>query len=328
MKPCSILTIGNFDGVHLGHRHIIEHLIQFASSSAYREQFFEKHQELIPHYRLDMQTNPVSCLLTFKPHPASVLGNKFYIPLMTYEKRLGVLNAFPLHNVEELPFTKEFAAKTSEEFCEFLTGQYNITMLFIGHDFKIGRDRAGKEKLAELGKQYGFAVYAHAPVLLENKEIISSTKIREALLSADIKKANAMLGYAYHLSGTVQHGFNRGGKLLGFPTANLLEDTLIVPKNGVYATKVKILDPRFTKNVQNPEFFGMTNIGYNPTFNNDCRSIETFIFDFDADIYDCEIEISFYDFLRNEKKFNSAEELIRQLTEDKQNIQTILTAKR
>ncbi len=328
MKPCSILTIGNFDGVHLGHRHIIEHLIQFASSSAYREQFFEKHQELIPHYRLDMQTNPVSCLLTFKPHPASVLGNKFYIPLMTYEKRLGVLNAFPLHNVEELPFTKEFAAKTSEEFCEFLTGQYNITMLFIGHDFKIGRDRAGKEKLAELGKQYGFAVYAHAPVLLENKEIISSTKIREALLSADIKKANAMRGYAYHLAGTVQHGFNRGGKLLGFPTANLLEDTLIVPKNGVYATKVKILDPRFTKNVQNPEFFGMTNIGYNPTFNNDCRSIETFIFDFDADIYDCEIEISFYDFLRNEKKFNSAEELIRQLTEDKQNIQTILTAKR
>ena len=103
---------------------------------------------------------------------------------------------------------------------------------------------------------------------------------------------------------------------------------LIVPKNGVYATKVKILDPRFTENMQSPEFFGMTNIGYNPTFNNDCRSIETFIFDFDADIYDCEIEISFYDFLRNEKKFNSAEELIRQLTEDKQNIQTILTANR
>ncbi len=143
-----------------------------------------------------------------------------------------------------------------------------------------------------------------------------------------------MLGYAYHLSGTVQHGFNRGGKLLGFPTANLLEDTLIVPKNGVYATKVKILDPRFTENMQSPEFFGMTNIGYNPTFNNDCRSIETFIFDFDADIYGIHYflfllrHISFYDFLRNEKKFNSAEELIRQLTEDKQNIQTILTANR
>lgn len=327
MKPCSILTIGNFDGVHIGHSHIINHLIKFASSPAYRKEFFEDNPLLREQYHLDLRTNPATCLLTFHPHPASVLGNKFYIPLMTHEKRLQTLKNFPLHTVEELPFTKEFSQKSSAEFCEFLVKKYNVAMLFIGHDFKIGHDRAGREKLTEHGKKLGFAVYAHAPVRLENDEIISSTKIRENLLAGNIQKANAMLGYAYTLSGTVQHGFNRGGKLLGFPTANLLEETLIVPKNGVYATKVKVFDSRFMKNKQAQIFYGMTNIGFNPTFNNNARSIETFIFDFDANIYDSEIEISFYDLLREEKKFNSLDELISQLTEDKQKAQELLTLK-
>lgn len=325
MKPCSIITIGNFDGVHSGHTHIINHLIKFSSSCAYRKEFFAQNKELAPQYHLDLQTNPASCLLTFTPHPASVLGNKFYIPLMTHEKRFQTLKNFPLHTVEILNFTKEFSRKSSEEFCEFLAKEYNAAMLFIGHDFKIGHDRAGKEKLAEHGKKFGFAVYAHEPVRLENEEIISSTQIREALLSGNIHKANAMLGYAYTLSGTVQHGFKRGGKLLGFPTANLLEETLIVPKNGVYATMVKIFDSRFTKNKQPEIFCGMTNIGFNPTFNNNARSIETFIFDFDADIYDTEIEISFHHLLREEKKFNSLAELTAQLTKDKQNAQKLLT---
>lgn len=328
MKPCSILTIGNFDGVHIGHAHIINHLIKFASSPYYRKEFFEDNPALSPHYHLDLQTNPASCLLTFTPHPASVLGNKFYIPLMTHEKRLQTLKNFPLHRVEELPFTKEFSQKSSEEFCEFLVRKYNAAMLFIGHDFKIGHDRAGKEKLIEHGKKLGFAVYAHEPVRLETDEIISSTKIRETLLAGNIQKANAMLGYAYTLSGTVQHGFNRGGKLLGFPTANLLEETLIVPKNGVYATKIKIFDPRFMKDKQAQIFYGMTNIGCNPTFNNNARSIETFIFDFDADIYDKEIEISFYALLREEKKFNSIDELAAQLAKDKQSAQKHLTGQR
>lgn len=322
-NPCSIVTIGNFDGVHLGHRHIIEHLIKFSSSCAYREQFFQEHPDLLKQYRLDLNTNPASCLITFKPHPASVLGNKFFIPLMTYEKRLATLKSFNLHTVEEIPFNKEFANKSSEEFCECLSKKFKTAMLFIGHDLKVGHDRAGKEKLIELGKKFGFAVYAHEAVKLKNStEIISSTKIREALLSADIPKANDMLGYAYSLSGTVRHGFDRGGKLLGFPTANLLEDTLVVPKNGVYATKAKILDPRFPR-----EFHAMTNIGYNPTFNGAVRSIETFIIDFNADIYDCEIEISFYRFLREEQKFNSLPELIGQLTADVHHAQEALTGK-
>jgi riboflavin kinase/FMN adenylyltransferase len=327
MKPCSILTIGNFDGVHVGHSHIINHLIKFASSSSYREEFFEDNPALRKHYHLDLQTNPASGLLTFNPHPASVLGNKFYIPLMPHEKRLQTLKNFPLHRVEELPFTKEFSQKSSEEFCEFLVKKYNIAMLFIGHDFKIGHDRAEREKLIEHGKKLGFAVYAHEPVRLDTGEVISSTQIRENLLAGNIQKANSMLGYAYTLSGTVQHGFNRGGKLLGFPTANLLEKTLIVPKNGVYATKVKIFDSRFVKNKQAQVFHGMTNIGYNPTFNNNARSIETCIFDFDADIYEKDIEISFYHLLREERKFNSINELKEQLTEDKYYAQKLLTGK-
>lgn len=327
MKPCSILTIGNFDGVHVGHSHIINHLIKFASSSSYREEFFEDNPALRKHYHLDLQTNPASGLLTFNPHPASVLGNKFYIPLMPHEKRLQTLKIFPLHRVEELPFTKEFSQKSSEEFCEFLVKKYNIAMLFIGHDFKIGHDRAEREKLIEHGKKLGFAVYAHEPVRLDTGEVISSTQIRENLLAGNIQKANSMLGYAYTLSGTVQHGFNRGGKLLGFPTANLLEKTLIVPKNGVYATKVKIFDSRFVKNKQAQVFHGMTNIGYNPTFNNNARSIETCIFDFDADIYEKDIEISFYHLLREEKKFNSINELKEQITEDKYYAQKLLTGK-
>lgn len=322
-SPCSIITIGNFDGVHVGHRHIISHLIKFSSSPAYRRQFFREHPELLKQYRLDLDSNPASCLITFRPHPAAVLGNKFFIPLMTYEKRLATLKSFGLHTVEEMPFTKDFANKSSGEFCEYLAKKYKAAMLFIGHDLKIGHDRAGKEKLMELGKKFGFAVYAHNAVTQENSsEIISSTKIREALLSADIPKANAMLGYAYSLSGTVRHGFKRGGKLLGFPTANLLEDTLVVPKNGVYATKARIFDPRFPQ-----EFHAMTNIGYNPTFNGEARSIETYIFDFDADIYDCEIEISFYRFLREEQKFSALPELIRQLTADVRHAQEVLTGK-
>ena len=139
MKPCSIITIGNFDGVHVGHTHIINHLAKFASSYAYRKEFFAENKELAPQYHLDLQINPASCLLTFTPHPASVLGNKFYIPLMTHEKRLQTLKSFPLHNVETLPFTKEFSRKSSAEFCEFLVKEYNVAMLFIGHDFKIGQ---------------------------------------------------------------------------------------------------------------------------------------------------------------------------------------------
>lgn len=322
-SPCSIVTIGNFDGVHLGHRHIIDNLIKFANSSSYRKEFFAANQEIFPQYRLDPETNPAPCLITFKPHPAAVLGNKFYIPLMTYEKRLNVLQSFDLHTVDEMPFTKEFSNKSSEEFCQYLVKKYNMAMLFIGHDLKIGHDRAGRDKLTELGKKYGFAVYAHKPVLENGSdEIISSTKIREALLAGDISKANRMLGYAYSLSGTVRHGFKRGGKLLGFPTANLLEDTLIVPKNGVYATKAKIFDFRFPS-----EFHAMTNIGFNPTFNGEARSIETFIINFDADIYDCEIEISFYEFLREEQKFSQLNELIEQLNADVRSAQKALTGK-
>lgn len=324
-NPCSIITIGNFDGVHLGHRYIIEHLKKFASSFAYRKQFFEENPELLKNYRLSLDANPASCLITFKPHPAEVLGNKFFIPLMTYEKRLETLKNFNLHCVEEIPFTKDFANKSAEEFCAYLVKKYKLAMLFIGHDLKLGHDRAGKEKLQELGKKMGFAVYSHDALTQENNsanEIVSSTKIREALLSADIPKANAMLGHAYSLSGKVRHGFNRGGKLLGFPTANLLEDTLVVPKNGVYATKARIFDPRFPQ-----EFHAMTNIGYNPTFNGKARSIETFIIDFDADIYDCDIEISFYQFLREEKKFNSLQELTDQLTADVHHAQKVLTGK-
>ena len=189
MKPCSIITIGNFDGVHVGHTHIINHLAKFASSYAYRKEFFAENKELAPQYHLDLQINPASCLLTFTPHPASVLGNKFYIPLMTHEKGLKKRN-----NVETLPFTKEFSRKSSAEFCEFLVKEYNVAMLFIGHDFKIGHDRAGKEELTEHGKKYGFAVYAHEPVRLESGEIISSTQIREALLAGNIRKAMPLFG--------------------------------------------------------------------------------------------------------------------------------------
>lgn len=325
-SPCSIVTIGNFDGVHLGHRYIIEHLKKFASSHAYREKFFGENPDLLKQYRLAPEINPASCLTTFKPHPAEILGNKFFIPLMTYEKRLETLKSFNLHTVEEIPFTKDFANKSADAFCADLVKKYNMAMLFIGHDLKVGHDRAGREKLMEIGKKMGFAVYAHDALKQENTDgssaVISSTKIREALLSSDIPRANSMLGYAYSLSGKVRHGFSRGGKLLGFPTANLLEDTLVVPKNGVYATKAKIFDPRFPQ-----EFHAMTNIGCNPTFDGKVRSIETFIIDFDADIYDCDIEISFYKFLREEQKFSSLQELTAQLKNDVQNAQKVLTGK-
>lgn len=311
IKKPSIITIGNFDGVHLGHRHIIDNMINFSKSVQYRESFFHTHPTILNNYPLEISSpiNPI--IITFNPHPASVLGNRFYIPLMTYKKRYEYLQQVSQATIQELPFTLEFAKKTSREFCEFLVKEYNLAILFIGYDLKIGSDRANIDILTAHGKELGFAVYAHQPVLTNQQKIISSTKIREALLEGNIQEANTMLGYAYTLSGYVEHGFQRGGKLLGFPTANLSEDTLIVPKKGVYATKVKILDEKF------PQIYNaVTNIGYNPTFNGNVRTIETFIIDFDADIYDYQIEVSFYHFIRTEEKCSSLEELIAKLHSD------------
>ena len=310
-KTPSIITIGNFDGVHLGHRHLIDTMMNFSQSKNNREEFFQAHTHIKENYTLDIALNPQPIIITFTPHPAAVLGNKFYIPLMTYAKRSEYLHEISQANIQEIPFTKEFAKKTSREFCEFLVKEYNLAILFIGYDLKIGSDRANKDILIQHGKELGFAVYAHEPVLNNSQQIISSTKIREALLEGQIQKANSMLGYAYTLSGIVEHGFKRGGKLLGFPTANLSEDTLIVPQKGVYATKVKILDNKFPL-----QYNAVTNIGYNPTFNGNTRTIETFIIDFDADIYDYQIEVSFYDFIRTEEKCSSLEELKAKLQSD------------
>lgn len=307
----SIITIGNFDGVHLGHRHLIDNMINFSKSTQYREKFFQENPTILKHYLLKLTDNIEPIIITFNPHPASILGNKFYIPLMTYKKRYEYLQKFSQATVEEFSFTLDFAKQTSREFCEFLVKKYNLRILFIGYDLKIGSDRANIDVLTEHGKELGFAVYAHQPVLTKTQQIISSTKIREALLEGNIKKANEMLGYAYTLSGFVEHGFQRGGKLLGFPTANLSEDTLIVPKKGVYATKVKILDEKYPDN-----YYAVTNIGYNPTFNGNVRTIETFIIDFDADIYDYQIEVSFYHFIRTEEKCSSLDELIAKLHSD------------
>ncbi|MGH1386002.1 bifunctional riboflavin kinase/FAD synthetase [Kordia sp.] len=285
-KNPSAITIGTFDGVHVGHKKIIENLI-------------EKSEGLN------------TMLLTFFPHPRMVLQQDSTIKLInTIEERIQLLEATGLNTLIIYPFNKEFSRLKARDFVrDFLIDHLNLKKIIIGYDHRFGRNRtANIDDLREFGEAFDFKVAE-----IGAKEIdditISSTKIRRALNEGDITTANTYLGYEFMLTGTVISGKGLGNTI-DFPTANIhIKETYkLIPKQGVYFVK-SIIDDNTV--------FGMMNIGTNPTVEGTSETIEVHFFDFDRDIYDKKIQIRLIKRLRDEQKFDSIEHLKAQLQKDK-----------
>ena len=286
-----VLTIGTFDGVHLGHRKIIDRLHDLAKT-----------------------INGESVIFTFDPHPRKVVapGETNLRLLTTLEEKIVLFEQSGIDHLIIYPFTSEFSQMTYEEFVGIvLVGQIHTKFLVVGYDHKFGKNRQGDfEFLKKCATHFDFQI-EKLDVMLMNEANISSTKIREAIQLGDFETANAFLGYPFLLHGTVVEG-QQLGRQIQFPTANIQasDPDKIIPGYGVYAVKV---------NIGRQTFQGMLNIGSRPTVNNnaDHRSIEVHIFDFDSDIYGEPIELVFFKKLREEQKFSSIVALKDQLVKDK-----------
>lgn len=282
------MTIGTFDGVHIGHRKIIEKLLSNASAS-------------------DCE----SLILTFFPHPRMVLQEQSEFQLLnTIEERTSLLEKTGLGNLIVHPFDKDFSRLTAEEFVKnVLVDGFHIQKIIIGHDHRFGRNRtANIHDLIEFGEQYGFDVEQISAQEIQEVSV-SSTKIRTALNEGNVTLANKYLGQPYFLSGTVQQG-KQLGRTIGFPTANLSikENYKLIPKNGVYIVSSEI-DQKCV--------YGLMNIGTNPTVGGSTISIEVYYLDFDQNLYGRKIQVNLLDYVREEQKFASVELLQSQLEVDK-----------
>ncbi|PWA05178.1 bifunctional riboflavin kinase/FAD synthetase [Flavobacterium psychrotolerans] len=284
----TIITLGAFDGVHIGHQKIIEKLIHNANSS-----------------------DSESLILTFFPHPRMVLQEQSEMQLLnTIEERAELLEKTGLDNLIIHPFDKVFSRLTAEEFVKnILVDRLKIKKIIIGHDHRFGKNRtADIDDLIVFGKKYAFEVEQISAQEIQAVSV-SSTKIRTALEEGNIHLANQYLGYSYFLTGTVQQG-KQLGRTIGFPTANLKikEDYKLIPKSGVYVVQ---------STLRNNTVFGIMNIGTNPTVNGKELSIEIHYLDFEANLYSQKIEVSLLHYIRSEQKFESVTLLKDQLEKDK-----------
>ncbi len=291
----TIVTIGTFDGVHIGHQKIIKELINEAKS-----------------------TNKKSVLLTFFPHPRMVLQKDVSIKLInTIDERAAHLEKLGLDYLIIHPFSREFSRLTALDFVrDLLVNQLNTSKLIIGYDHHFGKNREGNiEQLTEYSHLYDFTVQ-EIPAQDIDEVSVSSTKIRKALTNGHLKTTNNYLGYNFSLTGKVVNGKKLGGTI-GFPTANIevLEDYKLIPKTGVYVVKAVI---------KNITVFGMMNIGNRPTVNGDHQTIEIHFFDFNADLYNENLTVELLYFLRDEQKFDSVNDLVIQLKKDKETSLTYL----
>jgi riboflavin kinase/FMN adenylyltransferase len=284
----TIVTLGTFDGVHLGHAAILKKLTQNTQNGAFE-----------------------STVLTFFPHPRMVLQGKSDLKLLnTINEKIELLEKIGIDNLIIHPFDEKFAELSAEAFVStVLVDQLRVQKIIIGYDHRFGKNRtANINDLISFGAQYGFEVEQISAQEIDEISI-SSTKIRTALEEGDIQLANEYLGYSYFLSGTVVKG-KQLGRTIGFPTANIAldEEYKLVPQNGVYVVQAEI-DGNF--------IFGMMNIGFNPTVQGKQKTIEAHFFDFEADIYNRKIQVAILQRIRSEKKFETIELLTKQLEEDR-----------
>jgi riboflavin kinase/FMN adenylyltransferase len=286
----TVITLGTFDGIHLGHRKIIDGVIRRAEN-----------------------LNARSFLITFDPHPRSVVSKGHAIKLLnTLPEKIDILNGLGVQNLLIINFTKEFSQLSSGEFFKnYIINKIGLKEIVIGYDHHFGKGRDGDEHtLREMGREYDFNVTKVDAVDI-NGTSVSSTKIRKSLAEGNIQLANSFLGRYYSFQGNVVKGDGRG-RSLGFPTANieLKDENKLLPAIGIYAVELVL---------ENEKHFGLMSIGKRPTFYNDGHlTTEIFIFDFDKDIYDKEVTVKVLERIRGEEKYSSPEALVAQMKKDKE----------
>lgn len=295
-KQNTIITIGTFDGVHIGHRKILERLINNAKDTGLK-----------------------AAVLTFFPHPRMVLQKDTEIKLLnTIEEKTEIMEELGLDCLIIHPFTKEFSRLSATEFVrDILVNELRTKKIIIGYDHRFGRNRnANIQDLITFGNTFEFEV-EEIPAQEIDEVSVSSTKIRRALQEGDIQTANKYLGYNYRLTGIVEKGKGLGRKI-NFPTANLQikESYKLIPKNGVYLIKSKL---------DGNQVFGMMNIGFNPTVDGSKRSIEIHFFDFNKDLYGKKVQVEILQRLRDEERFESVQALREQLQIDKETSKKLIS---
>ncbi|MGQ9546274.1 MAG: bifunctional riboflavin kinase/FAD synthetase [Dehalococcoidia bacterium] len=289
----TLLSIGVFDGVHAGHRYLLERLRQRAA-----------------------EHNLISGVITFNAHPQSVLHPHEQLPwLSDVEDRIKTIKELGIDIVAALTFTPEVARLSAREFMYLIKKQLNMQGIIVGPDFALGRGREGDvDLLASLGREMGFGVEV-VPSYTINGEVVSSTLIRRALTHGDMRKVRRLMGRYFHLGGKVITS-NKRGRVLGFPTANLdIKPEQALPGHGTYATMAQ---------VDGVQFLSATNVGTRPTFGERTRTVETHLLNYKNDLYGKQITVEFVQKLRDEQRFRSPEELKAQIKKDIQEAEVIL----
>ena len=285
----AVITIGNFDGVHIGHQALFHEVIERADA-----------------------INGTSIAMTFEPHPIRVLKQNGHPPLITlYDQKVELIEKSGIDVLIVVPFTKEFAAITAKEYVlDILIKRIGARVIVVGEDYTFGKNREGNINLL---RSYAEAldiqveVVNWIPISNKSRKRISSTRIRKLVMDGRVRDAQKLLGRHYQIKGEVVTGRNRGGKLLGFPTANINLHDELCPKPGVYAVTVESMGSIFK---------GVANIGYSPTFDDHEFTVEAHILDFDTNIYGQTIRVNFVQRIRDEIKFSSITELSDQITQD------------
>jgi riboflavin kinase / FMN adenylyltransferase len=297
----AVVTIGTFDGVHIGHQQIIAQLKKEAG-----------------------QIGGETVLVTFDPHPRKIVSTKPLQLINTLSEKAELLQQQGINNLVVVPFTAAFSHQPANAYVEdFLVNHFHPHTVIIGYDHRFGKDRSGDFHLLEAYARQQVFKLIEIPVHLVDEAAISSTKIREAILNGRIEEASRFLGYDYFFEGLVVEG-NKLGRTIGYPTANLqlqTEDKL-VPGNGVYAVTVEIIKDKAGKSLipsslHPSRYKGMMNIGTRPTVDGTKRTIEVNIFDFDADIYGASLRVYLKKYLREEQKFTGLDALKKQLAQDR-----------
>ena len=293
----TVATIGFFDGVHLGHRYLIQQVKMAGAQNGW-----------------------CSSIITFPTHPRQVIQSDYQPQLLSSpEEKIELLATTGVDNCILLPFTRELSRLTAREFMQLLYDNYKVRMLVIGYDHRFGHNRAETfEDYCRYGRELGIHIM-QATAYTQEQDKVSSSAIRRALLSGDVMTAKKYLGNNYFLEGTVVGGYQVGRKI-GFPTANLRVDfpNKLIPSIGVYAVRV---------HVAGQQWKGMLSIGYRPTLNNgNDLSIEVHILDFEGDIYHQKMRLEFIEFLRPEIKFDSIDELVLQMHKDKEETTKVFNA--
>ena len=285
----AVITIGNFDGVHIGHQALFHEVIEKA----------------------DM-LDGTSVAMTFHPHPVRVLKRNGHPPLITlYNQKVELIAKSGMDVLVCVPFTREFAEITAKNFVlDVLLKRMGMAAIIVGKDYAFGKNREGNlNSLMSYSELYDFEVVIVDWIPISNNKVsrISSTRIRQMVMDGNVKEAQKLLGRHYQIKGTVVSGRNRGGKLLGFPTANLQLHDELCPKLGIYAVTVES---------QGNIYKGVANIGYSPTFDDNELTVEVHLLDFCMDIYGQEIRVNFIQRIRDEIKFSSIDALSHQITQD------------